>query len=83
MNRDEIFARVSDAMQELFDLEPEAIRLESKLFDDLDLDSIDAVDMAVKMQEITGRRVDDKDLRRIRTVGDIVDLLARDLQARG
>lgn len=83
MNRDEIFARVSDAMQELFDLEPEAIRLESKLFDDLDLDSIDAVDMAVKMQEMTGRRVDDKDLRRIRTVGDIVDLLARDLQARG
>lgn len=83
MSRDEILARVSDAMQELFDLEPESIRLQARLFEDLDLDSIDAVDMAVKMQEITGRRVDDKDLRRIRTVADIVDLLARDLQAKG
>jgi acyl carrier protein len=82
MTRDEIFARVSRTMQELFELDAEAIRLDASLFDDLDLDSIDAVDMAAKMQEMTGRRVDDKDLRRIRTVRDIVDLVARDLPSR-
>lgn len=79
MNRDEILGRVADAMTELFDIERERVRLDARLRDDLDLDSLDAVDLAVELQRISGRRLDDKDLRRIRTVGDIVEVVARDL----
>lgn len=82
MNRDEILARVADAMTDLFDLERELVRPDARLREDLDLDSLDAVDLAAELQRITGRRLDDKDLRRVRTVGDILDVVARDLAAR-
>ena len=52
-------------------------REDSLLRDDLDLDSIDAIDLAVKIQEITGARVDEAELRHVRTVGDVVDLITR------
>lgn len=82
MTREEILTELRRAMEELFDLEPATVRPESRLYEDLDLDSIDAVDMAVKVQEITGQRVDEQTLRRIRTVGDVVDAIERMLQAR-
>lgn len=81
MNRDEILARVADAMTDLFDLERDLVRADARLREDLDLDSLDAVDLAVELQRITGRRLDDQDLRRVRTVGDILDVVARDLAA--
>lgn len=81
MNRDEILARVADAMTDLFDLERDLVRADARLREDLDLDSLDAVDLAAELQRITGRRLDDQDLRRIRTVGDILDVVARDLAA--
>ena len=75
MTKDEIFAGLRDLMVELFELQPEQIRLNSRLINDLDLDSIDAIDMAVKLQEITGKRLAEEQLKSIRTVSDIVNLV--------
>lgn len=81
MTREDILSELRRAMEDLFDLEPAAVHPAARLYEDLDLDSIDAVDMAVKMQEITGQRVDEQTLRRIRTVGDVIDAIERVLQA--
>jgi acyl carrier protein len=78
---DEVYTQVRDAMCEMFELAPASVTREARLMEDLDLDSIDAIDMAVKMQEMTGIRVDDDALRKVRTVGDVVALL-ESLQAR-
>ncbi len=75
MTRTELFDRVTRTLAELFELDAGSITMESRLVEDLDLDSIDAIDLAVKMQELTGRRLEEDDLRRIRTVADIVDVL--------
>jgi acyl carrier protein len=77
MTRDEIYSQVQTHMAEMFDLDVEAITQDARLRDDLDLDSIDAIDLAVKLQELTGKRVDESALREIRTVGDVVDLIER------
>lgn len=77
MTKEEILAEVVQTMSETFELDPAAIKPEAKLFDDLDLDSIDAIDMAVKMQDMTGQRVDEDSLRGLRTVGDVVNLIDR------
>jgi acyl carrier protein len=45
------------------------------LLDDLDLDSIDAIDLAVRLQDLTGKRVDESRLREVRTVRDVVELI--------
>jgi len=43
------------------------------LFDDLDLDSIDAVDLVVKLQEYTGRKIAPAEFKSVRTIGDVVE----------
>lgn len=81
MTQAEIFTRVQSLMVELFELQGEDIKLNSKLVDDLDLDSLDAVDMAVKLEEVTGHRVSEEALKSIRTVEDVVLLVERSLNS--
>ena len=76
MSRDEIFGNVRNMMVETFELERDRVTLDSRLYEDLDLDSIDALDMVVKLQEIIHRRVDENELRSLRTVGDVVEMVA-------
>ena len=80
MSRDEVFGALSRVLVEMFELPPEAIRLDAHLIEDLDLDSIDAIDMAVRLQEMTGRRVEEHELRGVRTVADVVEFVHRHLQ---
>ncbi len=77
MTREEIFIEVQKNLAEMFSLEAGAITEESRLRDDLDLDSIDAIDLAVRLQDLTGKRVDETALREVRTVRDVVDLIER------
>jgi len=79
MSKEEILARVIDLMAESFGIEPAAILPTAHLFDDLDLDSIDAIDLVVGLEEETGLRVAEDELREIRLVQDIVDLVHRKL----
>jgi acyl carrier protein len=64
-----------------FEIRPECVTPQADLFSDLDLDSIDAVDLAIKLQEITGRRVTPQEFKGIRTVGDVVHTVRRLLTA--
>jgi acyl carrier protein len=60
---------------EMFEVPREAVTPQAHLFEELDLDSIDAIDMVVKLQEMTGRRVNDAALKKVRTVNDVIDLV--------
>jgi acyl carrier protein len=73
MGRDEIFSQIRSYMVNLFDVPSEAITLESNLQTDLDLDSIDAVDLIVKVQEFIGQKIKPDEFKTVRTVGDVVD----------
>ena len=73
-SRDEIFEWVSQVLREEFAYGDE-IRLESHLIDDLDLDSIDAIDMTVRLEEKTGLSFNEDDLKSILTIRDVVNLI--------
>ena len=75
MTRDEIFNEVKGALVEMFRLDAATVTMDARLVEDLDLDSIDAIDMAAKVQDFTGDRLAESDLRRIRTVGDVVEVI--------
>lgn len=79
MTRAEIYNRIVGILVKSFELDPNDIRPESRLFEDLDLDSIDAIDMFVELHEVTGRRIDVQVARKIRTVEDIVKLVESEL----
>ncbi len=80
MTRDEVFAQIRAMMVEMFELEESDVTLEAKVFEDLDLDSIDAIDLVARLQQLSGRRVEEEKLREVRTVQDIVDLVAEQLE---
>ncbi|KAJ9433538.1 MULTISPECIES: acyl carrier protein [Pantoea] len=73
MNKNEIYQEVASLLTSLFEIEPEDIRPDARLYEDLELDSIDAVDMVVHLQKRTGRKIKPETFRAVRTVQDVVD----------
>ena len=60
-------------MSELFEIEADGIRPEARLYEDLDIDSIDAIDMIIKLKTLTGKKMQPADFKNVRTVQDVVD----------
>ena len=77
----QILERVVDILAESFELDRADVVPTAHLFEDLDLDSIDAIDLVVGLQEETGLTLTEDELRAIRIVQDVVDLLHRRLGA--
>ena len=77
----EIFEQVKSVISASFEIEAGRITPQTDLFSDLDLDSIDAVDLAIKLQELTGRRVKPQEFKGIRSVADVVATVRRLLAA--
>jgi acyl carrier protein len=69
---DDVLALLRATMQAEFGLEPGAVELSKHLTDDLDLDSIDLVDLAVSLEEQSGIKLEEEELKSVRTVGDAV-----------
>ncbi|MGB3255995.1 acyl carrier protein [Buttiauxella gaviniae] len=77
MNKEDIYQEVTGLLVKLFELSPEQITPQSRLYEDLDLDSIDAVDMVVHLQKRTGKKIKAEDFKTVRTVQDVVDAVER------
>lgn len=75
MNKQDIFDRLSATLQESFEIEAGRIRPQARLREDLDIDSIDAVDLIVKLRPLVGRRLNPETFKSVRTLQDVVDAL--------
>ncbi|HHM06002.1 MAG TPA: acyl carrier protein [Gammaproteobacteria bacterium] len=69
----DIYDHLKNVIMELFETDPAAIRPEARLYEDLDIDSIDAVDMVIKLKDLTGKRMQPSDFKDVRTVQDVVE----------
>ena len=74
-SRAEIESRLTQILVDMFELDPADVTGDAQLYDDLDIDSIDAVDLIVRLKELTGRKVEPEDFKEIRTVEDVVDTI--------
>ena len=72
MTDDQILNKLREILAESFEVDPARITPATNLFEDLDLDSIDAVDLAIKLQEMTGRRIKPEEFKNVRTVSDVI-----------
>lgn len=72
MNQEQIFDEIRSLLVQLFELNADDIKLESKLYEELDLDSIDAVDLVVHLQKKTGKKINPETFKSVRTVQDVV-----------
>jgi len=73
MEKELILGKLKEFLVDLFEVPKEDITLEARLSEDLDLDSIDAVDLVVKLQELAGKRIKPDEFKSVRTVQDVVD----------
>jgi acyl carrier protein len=75
--RDEIFATLRDAMVELFELDAERVTLTADLYQDLEIDSIDAVDLIDHIKRQTGKKIAAEEFKSVRSVSDVVEAVHR------
>lgn len=77
MTKEQLFTKCVEILNETFDIPPEKIKPESRLYEELDIDSIDAVDLIVRMKPMVGKRMQPEAFKAVRTVQDVVDALHR------
>lgn len=73
--REEILVAIKDIMVEMFEIDEQAITLEARLYEDLDFDSIDAIDMIVRLKEMTGKAIKPEDFKSARSIHDVVEAI--------
>ncbi len=78
---DRIYQMIRSSLVELFRLDPARITPEARLADDLEIDSIDAVDLVDQVKRATGRKVSAEDFRSVRTVSDLARVVERLVQS--
>ncbi len=71
-SKEEIFDHTKSLMVELFEVEESKINLQSNLYEDLDIDSIDAVDLMVELKNFTGIKIEQEAFREVKTMEDVV-----------
>lgn len=71
--KDEIFQRIAIILEEQFEVDREAVTLDARLRDDLDIDSIDAVNLVIELKSVTGRKLSIENFHKVQTIGDVVN----------
>lgn len=74
-SKEDIYHALVDIFNEMFEIPKDKLKPEANLYTDLDIDSIDAVDLVVKLSQMTGKRMDPETFKSIRTIDDIVNAL--------
>lgn len=70
---EEAVARVNQVMVDVFEAEEKDLHREARLAEDLDLDSLDGVDLVIALEKTFGYKLSEDEARGIRTMGDIYD----------
>lgn len=81
--REEIRKVVDRELQESFGIKPELLKPGADLYTDLDIDSIDAIDLLVKIQKLTGKRIQPEAFKAVRTLDDVVTVIDRVVNGEG
>lgn len=72
LDEDQIYTALKNILVEFFEIDEARITRQADLFRDFDLDSIDGVDLAIKLQELTGKRIKAEEFKTVRTVEDVI-----------
>lgn len=71
-SKEQVLHEVQGMMKGLFQLEEDRVQPGARLVEDLELDSLDAIDLAVLVEETTGLKFDEARIRQLKTVADLV-----------
>lgn len=75
MTKEQLFLKIKEILVNQFDVEESSVSMDANLYDELKIDSIDAVDLLVQLKELTGEKIAPEKFREVRTIGDVLDAL--------
>jgi len=74
-SKEEIHARLKEVLVELFEIDPAKVTPEAHLYQDLGIDSIDAIDLLLRLKELTGKKIQPETFKHVRTVADVTEAI--------
>ena len=75
MDREQLFFKIREILIDQFEVEESIISPDANLYEELVIDSIDAVDLMVQIKELTGKKIPPELFKEIRTIADVLDAL--------
>lgn len=76
MDNDQLYERIKAILVDQFEVDESAISLDANLYEEIGIDSIDAVDLMVQLKELTGKKIPPEQFREVRTIGDVLETLS-------
>lgn len=77
MDNEQLYERIKEILVSQFEVDESEISLQANLYEELGIDSIDAVDLMVQLKELTGKKIPPEQFREVRTIGDVLETLSR------
>jgi acyl carrier protein len=75
MDKDVLYSKIKRILVDQFEVAESAISLDANLYGELEIDSIDAVDLLVQLKEVTGKKIPPEVFKEVRTIGDVLSAL--------
>ena len=76
MDTDTLYSKIRDILIDQFDVEAAKISMDANLYEELEIDSIDAVDLLVQLREVTGQKIAPEIFKEVRSIRDVLDAIA-------
>lgn len=76
-SREEILDLLRQILENLFEIDPKLVMPEVNLYEDLEVDSIDAIDLVVELRSRTGKQIDPDEFKAVRTVDDVINAVTK------
>ena len=70
-----IMEQITEILVETFSLEPEEVTADARLEADLGINSLELAELALRCDEEFGVEIDDDDIHRLITVGDVANYI--------
>jgi acyl carrier protein len=75
MNQEELYTRIKGILVDQFEVDESAVTIDANLYDELEIDSIDAVDLLVQLKDVTGKKISPAAFKDVRTIRDVLNAL--------
>ncbi|MEE1286260.1 MAG: acyl carrier protein [Ruminobacter sp.] len=80
MTKEELLVEIKQILSDIFDVEEDKVTMEANIVTDLDLDSIDAIDMVAELQRRCKCRFSAEDFKSVKTIGDVIDVIVAKIE---
>ena len=75
MENEDLYVRIKRILVDQFEVDEAAVSLDANLYEELEIDSIDAVDLLVQLKELTGKKIAPDVFKDVRTIRDVLGAL--------